>query len=300
VDFSGIYPALTTPFSAEGEVDLQALRQNVSCYNQTAVSGYVVLGSTGEAVMLSASEEDAILAAVRDAAAPGKRMIAGTGAESTGETIRKTKKAASLGYEAALVKTPYYYKPFYKAEAMVAHYRAVADASPIPILLYNIPQFTGVTLETPEILALSKHLNILGIKDSSGDVRRLSEVVGAAHGEFQVFTGSASVVFPSLMMGARGAILALAAALPEACAALYSLFRQKRLDEARQLQSKLLIASKLIVSEAGIPGVKHAMDLCGYYGGPPRLPLQPVSESSRRKISETLSALETAATRASS
>jgi len=298
VDFSGIYPALTTPFASDGEVDLQALRQNVSRYNQTAVSGYVVLGSTGESVMLSATEGEAILAAVRDSAAPGKRMIAGTGAESTAETIRKTKKAASLGYEAALVKTPYYYKPFYKAEAMIAHYRAVADSSPIPVLLYNIPQFTGIALETPEILTLSKHPNILGIKDSSGDVRRLSEVVGGAHGEFQVFTGSASVVFPSLMMGARGAILALAAALPEACAALYRLFLQKRLDEARQLQSRLLLASKIIVSEAGIPGVKHAMDLCGYYGGPPRLPLQPVSEGSRKKIGDTLAALETSAARA--
>ncbi|HUL17058.1 MAG TPA: 4-hydroxy-tetrahydrodipicolinate synthase [Terriglobales bacterium] len=298
MDFSGIYPALTTPFASDGEVDLQALRQNVSRYNQTAVSGYVVLGSTGESVMLSATEGEAILAAVRDSAAPGKRMIAGTGAESTAETIRKTKKAASLGYEAALVKTPYYYKPFYKAEAMIAHYRAVADSSPIPVLLYNIPQFTGIALETPEILTLSKHPNILGIKDSSGDVRRLSEVVGGAHGEFQVFTGSASVVFPSLMMGARGAILALAAALPEACAALYRLFLQKRLDEARQLQSRLLLASKIIVSEAGIPGVKHAMDLCGYYGGPPRLPLQPVSEGSRKKIGDTLAALETSAARA--
>jgi len=298
VDFSGIYPALTTPFASDGEVDLQALRQNVSRYNQTAVSGYVVLGSTGESVMLSATEGEAILTAVRDSAAPGKRMIAGTGAESTAETIRKTKKAASLGYEAALVKTPYYYKPFYKAEAMIAHYRAVADSSPIPVLLYNIPQFTGIALETPEILTLSKHPNILGIKDSSGDVRRLSEVVGGAHGEFQVFTGSASVVFPSLMMGARGAILALAAALPEACAALYRLFLQKRLDEARQLQSRLLLASKIIVSEAGIPGVKHAMDLCGYYGGPPRLPLQPVSEGSRKKIGDTLAALETSAARA--
>ena len=298
MDFSGIYPALTTPFASDGEVDLQALRQNVSRYNQTAVSGYVVLGSTGESVMLSATEGEAILTAVRDSAAPGKRMIAGTGAESTAETIRKTKKAASLGYEAALVKTPYYYKPFYKAEAMIAHYRAVADSSPIPVLLYNIPQFTGIALETPEILTLSKHPNILGIKDSSGDVRRLSEVVGGAHGEFQVFTGSASVVFPSLMMGARGAILALAAALPEACAALYRLFLQKRLDEARQLQSRLLLASKIIVSEAGIPGVKHAMDLCGYYGGPPRLPLQPVSEGSRKKIGDTLAALETSAARA--
>jgi 4-hydroxy-2-oxoglutarate aldolase len=298
VDFSGIYPALTTPFSSDGEVDLQALRQNVSRYNQTAISGYVVLGSTGESVMLSTEEGESILAAVRESGAPGKRMIAGTGAESTADTIRKTKMAASLGYEAALVKTPYYYKPFYKGEAMLAHYRAVADNSPIPVLLYNIPQFTGITLETPEILALSEHPNVIGIKDSSGDVRRLSEVVGGSRDGFQVFTGSASVVFPSLMMGARGAILALAAALPETCSALYSLFRQKRFDDARALQTKLLIASKHVVSDAGISGVKYAMDLRGYHGGPPRLPLQPVLEGSKKKISDTLSALEASAVRA--
>jgi 4-hydroxy-2-oxoglutarate aldolase len=298
VDFSGIYPALTTPFSSDGEVDLVALRQNVSRYNQTPVSGYVVQGSTGESVMLSSAEGEAILSAVRDSAAPGRRMIAGTGAESTAETIRKTIKAASLGYEAALVKTPYYYKPFYKAEAILAHYRAVADHSPIPVLLYSIPQFTGITLETPEILALSEHPNIIGIKDSSGDVRRLSEIVGGARDRFQVFTGSASVVFPSLIMGARGAVLALAAALPEACAALYSLFRERRFDDARALQSKLLIASKLIVSDAGVPGVKYAMDVRGFHGGLPRLPLQPVSEASKKRISDVVASLETSAARA--
>jgi 4-hydroxy-2-oxoglutarate aldolase len=298
MDFGGIYPALTTPFAADGEVDAAALRQNIALYNQTAVAGYVVVGSTGESVMLSSSESEKVLATARDAAAPAKRLIAGTGAESTAETIRKTKIAAQLGYQAALVKTPHYYKPAYKPETQIAHFRSVADASPIPILLYSIPQFSGVTLETPEILTLAEHQNIIGIKDSSGDVRRLGEVIAGADSSFQVLTGSAAVIFPSLMMGARGAVLALASALPELCAALYELFRQKQFSEARELQIKLLLASKRIVSEAGIPGVKHVMDLRGYRGGGPRLPLQPVSEETKKRINEVISALEPSAARA--
>lgn len=297
MDFGGIYPALTTPFNTEGEVDLAALRHNITRYNQTAVTGYVALGSTGESVMLSAAEGESVLAVVRETAAPGKKLLAGVGAESTAETVRKSRKAADLGYDAALVKTPYYYKPFYKPETLIAHFRKVADASPIPVLLYSIPQFTGVTLETREILALAEHPNIVGIKDSSGDVRRLGEVI-AANSKFQVMTGSAPVVFPALMIGARGAILALAAAIPEACAALYDLYRQKRFDEARDLQAKMVLASKRVVSEGGVPGVKYAMDLRGYRGGLPRLPLVPPSEEAKRLMAEALASFEPAAARA--
>jgi len=163
-------------------------------YNQTDLAGYVVLGSTGESVLLSSKETEAILATAKEAAAPGKRLLAGTGAESTAETIARTKHAADLGYHAALVKTPYYYKPVYKPEVYLTHYRAVADASPIPILLYSVPQFTGVSLETPEIVALSEHPNIIGMKDSSGVVQRTVEVVAGASGNFQMLTGSASVI----------------------------------------------------------------------------------------------------------
>jgi 4-hydroxy-2-oxoglutarate aldolase len=292
MELGGIYPALTTPFTSDGEVDVKALRENVSLYNKTAVSGYVVLGSTGESVMLSSSEGETILAAACEAAARDKQLIAGTGAESTAETIRKTKQAAGFGYKVALIKTPHYYKPAYKPETLIEHYRKVADASPIPIVLYSIPQFTGVTLETREILALAEHPNIVGIKDSSGDVRRLGEVIASARSSFHVLTGSAAIVFPALMIGAHGAILALAAALPEMCSTLYELFRKKKYEEARELQSKLVMASKRIVSEAGIPGVKYAMDRRGYQGGAARLPLQPVNDETKRKINEVIATLE--------
>jgi len=256
------------------------------------------MGSTGEAVMLSKAEMDGVLATAREAATSGKRWIAGTGAESTAETIERCRRAADLGYHVALVKTPHYYKPAYKPEVLLSHYRAVADASPIPVLLYSVPQFTGITLETPEIVALAEHANIIGIKDSSANVQRLSEVVAAAPAGFQVLTGGAAVLYPSLAIGARGAILALADALPEKCVALYDFCRREQFAAARELQSVVARASKLIVSECGIAGIKYVMDLRGYRGGVPRLPLPPLSESKKNRISELLQQIEPAAARA--
>jgi 4-hydroxy-2-oxoglutarate aldolase len=298
VDLSGIYPALITPFDSDGKFSAADLKHNIHRYNQTDLAGYVVLGSTGESVLLSSKEMEAVLTTAIESAAPGKRMLAGTGAESTAETIVRTKRAAELGYQAALVKTPYYYKPVYKPEVYLAHYRAVADASPIPVLLYSVPQFTGVTLETPEILALSEHPNIIGMKDSSGAVQRIVEVVAGAPGSFQMLTGAASVVMPSLSAGAVGAILALGSAFPEKCVALHQLYRQKMYDQARELQGKLSVASKKVVAENGIAGVKFVMDLRGYRGGVPRLPLLPLSEHAKAAITKVAASLEPSAARA--
>jgi 4-hydroxy-tetrahydrodipicolinate synthase len=293
----GIFPALVTPFAADESVSLTGVRENIRRYNRTAVSGYVVLGSTGEAVMLSRDEADAVLAAATEEAAAEKLLIAGTGAESTGETIQRTKRAAALGYKVALVKTPYYYKPVYRGETYIRHYRAVADASPIPVLLYSVPQFTGITLETPEILALAAHSNIVGIKDSSGNVQRLGEIVAGAPGDFQVLTGGAAVIYPAHVVGASGAVLALAAALPEKCAELFELAERGRHEEARKLQHALVKASKVMVSEHGIPGVKYAMDLRGYHGGVGRLPLLPVTEEKKQAIAAVVAELHPAAAR---
>ena len=163
-----------------------------------------MLGSTGESVLLSSSEMDSILAAVREAAGQDKRLIAGTGAESTAETIERTKRAAEIGYDVALVKTPYYYKPAYKPEVFVAHYRRVADASPIPVLLYSVPVFTGIALESADVIALADHPNIVGIKDSSGDVRRVAETIEGTPAEFQTLVGAASTVLSCLALGAAG------------------------------------------------------------------------------------------------
>src|SRR6516165_5389772 len=287
----GIFPALVTPFDSDGSVSLNAVRENIRRYNGTGIAGYVVLGSTGEAVMLSRAEADSVLAAAKEAAASTKFLIAGTGAESTAETIARTKRAGELGYAAALVKTPYYYKPVYKAETYIHHFRAVADASPIPVLLYSVPQFTGITLETPEILALAAHPNIVGIKDSSGNIQRAAEIVAGARPDFQVLTGGAAVIYPALAVGARGAILALAAALPEKCAELFLLFESGRHEQAKALQLELAVASKCIVSEQGIAGVKYAMDLRGYSGGLPSLPLLPLAEEKKQAIAAVISQL---------
>jgi 4-hydroxy-2-oxoglutarate aldolase len=294
MQIKGILPALVTPFDSSGSVSLSSLKHNIGLYNQTGVAGYVALGSTGESVMLSHDESESVLSTVLESAAAGKVLIAGTGAESTTETIVKTKRAAALGYSMALVKTPYYYKTVYRAETYLRHYRAVADASPIPILLYSVPQFTGITLETPEILALAEHPNIAGIKDSSAVVPRLAEVIAGAPANFQVLTGGAAVIYSAIALGARGAILALASALPEKCAELFDHFQAGRHDRARELQLKLAQASKRIVTENGIAGVKYVMDLRGYQGGLPRLPLLPLSEDKKQQIATIVSAIQPA------
>src|SRR6267154_1369750 len=298
MDLSGVYAALTTPFQADGSVGIRELKQNVQRYEATGLAGYAVQGSTGESVLLSRTEWDSVLVAAKESAGPKKRLLAGTGVESTAETISRTKRAAEVGYDAALVKTPYYYKPVYQPEVLIAHYRRVADASPIPVLLYSVPQFTGISLEAPEIAVLAEHPNIIGIKESSGHVQRVGEMVAAVPASFQILTGGAGVLLPSLVVGAKGAILALASALPESCAELYELTRRGQLETARQRQKNLLRASKLIVSELGIPGVKFVMDQRGYRGGAPRSPLLPLSDVAKRRVLELLGTFEPAAARA--
>lgn len=297
MDLSGVYPALTTPFAADGSVSLGDLKYNIERYNATGLAGYVVLGSTGESVLLSRSEMDGMLATVKEAAGQGKRLIAGTGAESTADTIERTKRAAEFGYHFALVKTPHYYKPAYKPDVLIAHYRRVADASPIPVLLYSVPIFTGVTLEAPEVGVLADHPNIVGIKESSGHVMRVAEMVAATPMDFQVLTGSAGTLLAALTVGAKGAILALAAALPEKCVALFDLVRNGQTEKARELQNTLLKMSKVIQSEHAIAGIKFAMDQRGYRGGIPRLPLVPLSDVFKQRIAEALAVLEPVAAR---
>ena len=298
MDFSGVFAALTTPFAADDSVALADLKQNIQRYNATALAGYAVQGSTGESVLLSRAEWDSVLVGAKEAASPQKRLLAGTGVESTAETISRSKRAAELGYHAALVKTPYYYKPVYKADVFIAHYRRVADASPIPVMLYSVPQFTGISLEAPEVAVLAEHPNIIGIKESSGHVQRVAEMVAATPASFQVLTGGAGVLLPSLTVGAKGAILALASALPEKCAELYEVTRRGQLEAARELQKNLLRVSKLIVSELGIPGVKFVMDQRGYRGGAPRLPLLPLADAAKRRVLDLLATFEPIAARA--
>lgn len=284
----GVFIPLTTPFDADDHLAVSHLKRNLARYNRTGLAGYVATGSTGEAILLSWPETDQLWAAVADAAAKDKVLVAGTAAESTAETIRRTRRAAELGYAYALVRTPVYYQSQMTPDALTDYYRSIADASPIPILIYSIPQFTGITVEAPLAARLAEHPNIAGIKESSGSVQRASEMVLATGGEFRVLVGGASTFFPSLMVGAVGGILALSCVMPEACVELYEAAIAKEVDRARSLQEKLEPASKVLVSQFGVPGIKYALDRLGYYGGPVRAPLRPVSETGRKEIDRVL------------
>ena len=284
----GVFAPLTTPFDSGDHLSLPHLRENLARYNATRLAGYVITGSTGEAILLSWAETEELWAAVAENAAPDKILIAGTAAESTSETILRTRRAADLGYEVALVRTPHYYQSQMTTDVLADFYRRVADASPIPILIYSIPQYTGITVEAPLVERLAGHPNIAGIKDSSGSVQRAAEMVQAARSGFRILVGSASTFFAALMVGASGGILALADALPEACVELYELSTGGKIAEARALQERLLPASKALVSRWGATGMKYALDQLGYYGGPVREPLRPLGEAARHEIEEAL------------
>lgn len=288
----GVFAPLTTPFGADGSIAIERLRDNVTRYNATRLAGYVAMGSTGEAVLLSRDEVERVWATVRETAGAHKILIAGTGAESTAETMERTKRAASIGYQAALVKPPYYYKPLLTPQVLIEHFERVADAARIPVLLYSVPQFTGIAFEAPLVARLAEHPNIIGIKESSGNVQRVAEIVQSAPRDFQTLVGSAGTIYPSIAVGARGCILALACALPDLCVELFDVARAGDERRALPLQQSLMPVSKKIVSEGGVPGVKYAMDLLGYCGGTPRRPLLPLSDAHKREIEGALSVLK--------
>ena len=291
IQLKGVYAPLTTPFSSEGPLALDRLASNIGLYNKLPLAGYVITGSTGEAVMLTREESDRVWAAALEAAAPGKFLIAGTGVDSTQETIARTRRAAELGYPLALVKTPYYYKSQMSPAALEAHYIRVADSSPIPLLIYSVPMFTGVTVEADLAARLARHPNIAGIKDSAGDPRRSGEIVRQTPPEFQTVVGSAQNFAASLAAGARGGILALSCVLPELCVELYEAHMRGEQARVDELQRAIAEPAKLIVSKYGPAGVKYAMDQRGYYGGPPRGALLPVSSEAAAEINSVLAAI---------
>jgi 4-hydroxy-tetrahydrodipicolinate synthase len=288
---NGIFPALTTPFDANGALASNRLRENIVRYNRLPLSGYVAVGSTGESVLLSRAEVEQVFTAVREAAAPGKILIAGVGSESTPETISRAKAAANIGFDIALVKTPSFFKSALTPDALVEHYKRVADASKLPVLLYAIPQFTGVALEPDLVARLAEHPNIIGLKESSGNVQRVGEIVAAVPANFQVLVGSADTLYASLTLGAVGGILALADCLPELCLELHSAFAADQISTARELNRRILPASKKLVRQLGIAGVKAAMDYRGYYGGPVRGPLLPLSAAQKREAEAVVNSL---------
>lgn len=287
----GIIPALTTPFEAHGAVALGRMRENIATYNRTGMSGYLAVGSTGESVLLDRAEFEKVLSVVREASGAGHILIAGTGVETTPETISRTEFAAKLGYHFALVAPPCYYKPAMTSQVLVEHYRRVADVSRIPVLLYSVPQYTGVAIEVDVAARLAEHPNVAGMKDSSGNVDRVGAILAAVPESFELMTGASTTILPSMAVGAKGAILALADLLPELCVALYDAIIAGDALRALELQRRAIPATQRIVGAMGIAGVKYAMDLRGYYGGPVRQPLLPLSEAHKKDVETLMAAL---------
>ena len=288
---NGIFAAITTPFDGEGAVAVDRLRENIARYNRVPLAGYVAVGSTGESVLLTRAEVEQVFSAVREAAAPGRILIAGTGSESTPETISRSKAAANLGFDGVLVKTPSFYKSALNPDTLAEHYVRVADASKLPVILYSIPQLTGVALEADLVARLAEHPNIIGIKESSGNVQRVGEIIAAVPEGFQVVVGSADTLYTSLLLGAVGGVLALADCLPELCIELYRAVAADQTANARNLNRQILPASKKIVRQLGIAGLKYAMDYRGYYGGPVRGPLVPIGAAQKREVEAVVNSL---------
>jgi 4-hydroxy-2-oxoglutarate aldolase len=270
---SGVMPPITTPFQ-DGKLVPDKLKKNFQKWNKTGLSGYLVLGSNGEVVYLNEKEKMRVIEVSRESIPKSKIMMVGTGMESTRETIRFTNDAAKLGADCALVVTPSYFKGSMKPQILYDHFIAVAESSRIGILIYNVPQFTGINLEPELVAKLSDHSNIIGIKDSSGNIGQLTEIIHLSKKGFTVFVGSAPVFFPALCVGAAGGILAVANAVPQECVGIRNLFSKGKMNEARVLQNELTPLAKAVTTKYGIGGLKMSMDLSGYFGGNPRSPLR--------------------------
>ncbi len=284
---SGVIPPIITPFQ-KGNLALDKLKENLNQWNKTGLSGYLVLGSNGEAIHLNEKEKRKVIETSRQLIPSTKVMIVGTGAESTQETIRFTNQAAKMGAEAGLVVTPSYFKGSMKLQVLYEHFIAVADSSKIGILLYNVPQFTGVNLDAEVVAKLSYHPNIIGIKDSSGNIGQLSEIIHLSKKGFAVFVGSAPVFYPALCVGAVGGILAVANVVPDLCVQIQTLFDRGKLEEARSLQNRLTPLAKAVTVKYGIGGLKMAMDLNNYFGGSPRLPLRRPEKEGEEELKRLL------------
>lgn len=316
--YPAIHIPLTTPFDDAGRILYDRLRENIALYNETALDGYVVLGSTGEAIYLSTREKREVLRHAREAAAGDRLLIAGTGEESLRGTMEMTLYAAKLGYDAVLVRTPHYYKPVMTEDALIRYFREIADESPIPVLLYNFPQLTGLDLSVEVTAALASHPNIAGIKDSSGNLEKLTRVLvatadlparsaiiprgtlvaaaaerkkGTATRPFEALVGSAATLYPALCGGACGAILGLGVAAPQTILKLRDAFIKGDHEHARNRQEQILEACAM-TAQLGLAAVKFAMDLNGYYGGSPRLPMLPLTTEQRKQVQHAFRAVK--------
>ena len=287
--FGGVFAPITTPFDpATGDVRPGALRQNITRLLAAGLDGIVVAGSTGEAPLLDAEEQRRLVACARDAVPRDRLLFAGTGAESTRDAVARSQAAAAAGADAVLVRPPGYFAAALTEAALVAYYRAVADACPVPVLVYNIPKYTHVAIAPAVLGQLAAHPNILGVKDSSGDVKNVG-AYRAAVPEWSVFVGSGSLLCAALELGCDGGILALACFAARRCVDVFAAFRAGDRARAATLQEPLVALDKEIVGKLGPAGVKAAMDAVGLSGGPVRAPLPPLPAADRERVARLLS-----------
>lgn len=288
--FSGLFTPIATPFRA-GAIDEPGLRANIRHWVRTPLHGLVVLGSNGEASHLSDVEADRVVALAREELPADRILIVGTGRESTGATIDASVRAARAGADAVIVRTPGFFKNQMTTAALVRHYTAVADASPVPVLLYNVQMYTGVLLAPGGAATLASHPNIVGIKESGGDIGHIAEVVNQTPPGFAVLAGSATTFCAALSVGCTGGVLALAALAPDACLRLMTLVAGGQMEEARALQRQLNPLARSVGTLHGVAGFKAALDLLGLAGGAPREPLLPVPADVVSAIRQQLGAL---------
>jgi 4-hydroxy-2-oxoglutarate aldolase len=290
LSLNGVFPPIPTPFDLSGDVDHRALRDNILNWNRYDLAGYAVLGSNGEAAYLSTDERTRVLETAREAIPQDKVLIAGTGGESTRQTVALTHQAAEVGADAALVITPHFFDGKMTSDSLVGYYCAVADASPIPVLLYNVPKFTHVDMDAAAVARAAGHPNIIGIKDSGGNVAKLADMIRLTEPGFQVLAGSAGFFFPALALGAVGGVLALANVAPQQCIDIHRLFQAGQWDAAAALQRCMVPVNAAITARFGVAGLKAALDLLGYVGGPVRQPLLDLDVSDHDTLRAVLSA----------
>jgi len=293
VKLQGIFPPIATPFDHKGDLYHVKVRHNVEKWNKTPLAGYAVCGSTGESVYLSTEEKIQLWEWVAAYADSSKILIAGTGVESVRETVYLCNRAEELGYKVAMVRTPHYYKNLLnRCDAQLLYFRAVADQSKIPVLIYNWPQATSLDIMAEAVAMLSEHPNIIAIKESSGSLEKVMQMVRDCTAGFQVLTGSAPTLAPSLAVGCVGAVLAFANAAPYATVSIWEAHRTRETAAALDWQNRIARAAQLVTTKYGIPGLKHAMDMNGYYGGPPRLPLVPVGPAQQQEIQQAFDGIK--------
>jgi 4-hydroxy-2-oxoglutarate aldolase len=280
----GVFSPIATPFSEDGDVAHDKLESNLAKWNETGLRGYVVLGSNGEFVYLNEKEKRKVLQTARETIPGDKLMIAGTGCESTIETLKLTYQAAKLGADAAIVINPSYFKSQMTIPVLANHFRVIADDSAIPIIIYNFTPGTGIDLAADLLVELSYHPNILGVKDSFGNIAKMGDTIRRADPSFHVLAGSANFFYPSLYMGVTGGILALANIAPREAVHLYRLYKEGAANDGQALHLRLLPANIAVTGRFGVSGLKAALEMMGYYGGPPRLPLLPLDDQNRAEL----------------